>query len=157
MQSRALSDYLKLLQAMDVDLQNRTCKQILLADEHAREDLGTSPRVKVLAHRVWNQRVELVVQASATCFARLAYTAYPYQRVTVNGHDARPYTTAGHFVALKLGPGESRIVLEPALSPLRFYLLIAEVVLLLAGTVVLVRFRIVRRASPGAPGGSDGD
>ncbi len=37
MQSRALSDYLKLLQAMDVDLQNRTCKQILLADEHGRE------------------------------------------------------------------------------------------------------------------------
>ena len=157
MQGRALSNYVKLLQAMDVDVQNRTCNQILLADEHAVEDLGTSPQVKVLAHRVWNQRVELVVHASAACFARLAYTAYPHQRVSVNGRDGRPYTTAGHFVALKLGPGESRIVLEPALSPPRFYLLIANVVLLLAAAAALVGPRIGRRTSRNAAGGSEGE
>ena len=157
MQSRALSDFSKLLQSMDVDFKNRTCEQILLAPGNGTEDLGTSPRVEILSHRVWNQRVELVVQVSAACFARLAYTAYPHQRVTVNGHDARPFTTAGRFVALKLGPGESRIVLEPALSPLRFYLLIANVVLLLAGTAVLIGLRIVRRTRPSAAVGSDGD
>ena len=157
MQTRALGDFAKLLQAMDVDIRNRTCRQILLADANAAEDLGTSPRVEVLAHRVWNQRVELVVHSSAACFARLAYTAYPYQRVTVNGRDARAYTTAGHFVALKLGPGESRIVLEPRLSPLRFSLLIVDVMLLLAAVAVLIGPRFVRRTSPSAPGGSDGD
>ncbi len=157
MQTRALGDFVKLLRAMDVDMRNRTCRQILLAGAHPAEDLGTSPRVKVLAHRVWNQRVELVVHASAACFARLAYTAYPYQRVTVNGGDARPLTTAGHFVALKLGPGESRIVLEPRLSPLRFSLLIVDVVLLLAAAAVLIGPWFVRRISRIGPGESDRD
>ena len=147
MQSLALSDFVKLLQSMDVDTKNRTCEQILVTDEHAKEDLGTSPRVEVLAHRLWNQRVELVVRTSAACFARLAYTAYPHQRITVNGGEARPYTTAGRFVALKLGPGESRIVLEPTLSPLRFSLLIVVVVLLLAAVGALVGRRIVQRTS----------
>lgn len=147
MQSLALSDFVKLLQSMDVDIKNRTCEQILVTDEHATEDLGTSPRVEVLAHRLWNQRVELVVRTSAACFARLAYTAYPHQRITVNGGEVRPYTTAGRFVALKLGPGESRIVLEPTLSPLRFTLLIVDVVLLLAAAGVLVGRRIVQRKS----------
>ncbi|MDE2890200.1 MAG: 6-pyruvoyl-tetrahydropterin synthase-related protein [Gemmatimonadota bacterium] len=147
MQSLALSNFVNLLQAMEVDVRNRTSKQILVTDGHAREDLGTSPRVEVLAHRVWNQRVELVVRASAACFARLAYTAYPHQRITLNGRDVRPYTTAGRFVALKLGPGESRIVLEPTLSPLRFSLLIVDVVLLLAAAGVLVGRRIVQRTS----------
>ena len=152
MQSLALSDFVKLLQSMDVDIKNRTCEQILVTDEHATEDLGTSPRVEVLAHRLWNQRVELVVRASAACFARLAYTAYPHQRITVNGGEVRPYTTAGRFVALKLGPGESRIVLEPTLSPLRFTLLIVDVVLLLAAAVILVGPRIVQRISRNASG-----
>ena len=152
MQSLALSDFVKLLQSMDVDIKNRTCEQILVTDEHATEDLGTSPRVEVLAHRLWNQRVELVVRTSAACFARLAYTAYPHQRITVNGGEVRPYTTAGRFVALKLGPGESRIVLEPTLSPLRFTLLIVNVVLLLAAAVILVGPRIVQRISRNASG-----
>ncbi len=151
-QSLALSDFVKLLQSMDVDIKNRACEQILVTDEHAKEDLGTSPRVEVLAHRLWNQRVELVVRASAACFARLAYTAYPHQRITVNGGEVRPYTTAGRFVALKLGPGESRIVLEPTLSPLRFTLLIVDVVLLLAAAVILVGPRIARRNSRNASG-----
>ncbi len=73
----------------------------------------------------------------------------------MNGRDERPYTTAGHFVALKLGPGESRIVLQPTLSPLRFYLLIADVVLLLAAAAVLVGPRIGRRTSRSAAGGPD--
>ena len=152
MQSLALSDFVKLLQSMDVDIKNRTCEQILVTDEHAKEDLGTSPRVEVLAHRLWNQRVELVVRTSAACFARLAYTAYPHQRITVNGGEVRPYTTAGRFVALKLGPGESRIVLEPTLSPLRFSLLIVDVVLLLAAAVILVGPRIVQRISRNTSG-----
>ena len=152
MQSLALSDFVKLLQSMDVDIKNHTCEQILVTDEHATEDLGTSSRVEVLAHRLWNQRVELVVRTSAACFARLAYTAYPHQRITVNGGEVRPYTTAGRFVALKLGPGESRIVLEPTLSPLRFTLLIVDVVLLLAAAVILVGPRIVQRISRNASG-----
>lgn len=152
MQSLALSNFVNLLQAMEVDVRNRTCEQILVTDEHVKEDLGTSPRVEVLSHRLWNQRVELVVRASAACFARLAYTAYPHQRITVNGGEVRPYTTAGRFVALKLGPGESRIALEPTLSPLRFTLLIVDVVLLLAAAVILVGPRIARRISRNASG-----
>ncbi len=152
LQSLALSNFVKLLQAMDVDTGNRTCKQILVADEHVKEDLGTSPRVEVLAHRVWNQRIELVVHASEACFARLAYTAYPHQRITLNGRDVRSYTTAGRFVALKLLPGESRIVLEPTLSPLRLSLLIVDIVLLLAAAGVLVGPRIARRIYRNAAG-----
>ena len=131
------------------------------ADSSRRHTRGGRPgyiaAVEVIDHRVWNQRVELVLHATEACFARLAYTAYPYQRVTVNGRDVRPYTTAGHFVAVKLGPGESRIVLEARLSPLRFSLLIVDVVLLLAAAAVLIGPRFVRRTSRSGPGESERD
>ena len=47
MQGLALSNFVKLLQAMDVDITNRTCRQILVMDGHVTEDLGAPPRVEV--------------------------------------------------------------------------------------------------------------
>ncbi|MDA0748966.1 MAG: hypothetical protein O2954_20805, partial [bacterium] len=138
---RAMKDFSGLLRTMEVDLSRGTCKQILLSEDEPEEDLGTSPQVEILSHQVWNQRVELRVRTSDACFARLAYTYYPYQRLTVDGQVAERLKTAGHFVALRLAPGEHTIVLEPELSVLRTCLLFLSAGLLAAAGVVLVRFR----------------
>lgn len=111
--------FLRLVEQMGVNQEKNTCEQILLATPEGTEDLGTDPSVQVLEHRVWNQRVEMVIRTSDSCFARLAYAYYPYLSVTVNGNRVAPYQTAGSFIALRLSEGEHRIVLEPVLSPLR--------------------------------------
>ncbi len=116
--------FLQLVKAMGVNQAANTCDQILLTGHTSSEDLGTSPSVKVLEHRAWNQRVEMLIRTSSPCFARLAYAYYPYLSVTVNDKKVVPYQTAGRFIALRLGEGEQHIVLEPVLSPLRRGLLI---------------------------------
>ncbi len=113
------SAFLRLVKQMGINGEKNTCERILLATREGTEDLGTDPSVRVLEHRVWNQRVEMVIRTSSPCFARLAYAFYPYLSVTVNGNKVVPYQTAGSFIALRLSEGEHRIVLEPVLSPLR--------------------------------------
>ena len=110
---------IQLVKAMGVNHVKNTCDQILLTGQRGSEDLGTSPSVEVVEHRVWNQRVEMLVRTSSPCFARLAYAYYPNLSVTVNGDKVVPYQTAGRFIAVRLGEGEHRIVLKPVLSPLR--------------------------------------
>lgn len=117
--TQAQKALIRLVKAMGVNHVKNTCYQILLAGYKGRENLGTSPSVQVLEHRTWNQRVEMVVRTSDSCFARLAYAYYPYLRVTVNGNEVAAYQTAGSFIAVRLSKGEHRIVLEPVLSPLR--------------------------------------
>ena len=122
-----LSAFLRLVKQMGVNGEKNTCERILLATHEGTQDLGTDPSVRVLEHRVWNQRVEMVIRTSSPCFARLAYAYYPYLNVTVNGNKVVPYQTAGSFIALRLTEGEHRIVLEPFLSPLRRGLLILNI------------------------------
>ncbi len=130
-----------LLAAMGLDSQTATCRQIMLRDTAGEEDLETAPKVEVLEHNVWNQRVELRVRVSEPCFARLAYAHYPYLGVTVNGQSVVPYQTAGRFVALRLEAGEHRIVLEPHLSPIRCGLLTLDLALLALAVALLIRER----------------
>ena len=100
-------------------------------------------------HKAWNQRVAMCVYVSEPCFARLAYAYYPHLDVTVNGKPAVPLQTAGRFIALRLDAGEHRIVLEPRLSPLRRWLLIVDVGLLIAGALVVILARRNRSFSAG--------
>jgi hypothetical protein len=130
-----------LLKAMGVDATASTCRQVLLRAQTKPLDLGTSPEVEVLSHRVWNQRVELQVRTSDACFARLAYAYYPYLRVVVDGKIAQTLETADRFIALRLDRGEHLIVLEPFLSPMRRALLALDIVLLAAAGLVLIRRR----------------
>ena len=130
--TQAQKALMKLVKAMGVNHVKNTCDQILLAGYTGGEDLGTSPSVEVVEHRVWNQRVEMVIRTSSPCFARLAYAYYPYLSVTVNGNMVVPYETAGRFIAVRLGEGEHRIVLKPVLSPLRRGLLTLNIVLVAA-------------------------
>ena len=112
-------DFLRLVKAMGVNELNNSCDVILLHGFKGTEDLGTSPVLEVLEHRTWNQRVEIRLRTSDPCFARLAYSYYPYLSVSVNDRKVAPYQTAGSFIALRLSEGEHRIVLTPVLSPLR--------------------------------------
>lgn len=127
---QAQSALLRLAKAIGVNQAESTCDRILLTGYQGQEDLGTSPTLEVLDHRVWNQRVEMHIRTSNSCFARLSYAYYPYLRVTVNGKKVVHYETAGRFIALRLSGGENVIVIEPILSPLRLGLLIFNLALL---------------------------
>ena len=96
--------------------------RILLQGASTR-DLGGEPRVAVVEHRVHNQRVQLIVETSAPCFARLAYAYYPHMDVLINGTKVDPLETVGGFIALELGAGRQQIEVLPRLSLLRVGLL----------------------------------
>jgi hypothetical protein len=123
------------------NLATGSCDQILLSGFEGVEDLGTNPAVRVLDHRVWNQRVEIDLHVTERCFSRLSYAHYPYLRITVDGKDVEPLRTADRFIALKLEAGEHNIVLEPYLSPLRKSLLILNICLVAAGALWICRSR----------------
>jgi len=126
-----------ILRATGVHIGEGTCERIILRDYEGEHDLGTAPRAEVLEHRVWNQRVELRVRVSSSCYARLAYAYYPYLRVEVNEREVKPMQTAGGFISLPLERGEHRIVLTPYLSLLRRGLLVLDLVLL-GGAVLMI-------------------
>ncbi len=131
-----LAGFLDILKEMgNTNLATGTCDQILLSDFAGVEDLGTKPAVQVINHQVWNQRVEIDLQTTAACFARLSYAYYPYLRVTVDGNEVEKLKTADRFIALRLGPGRHHIILEPHLSPLRKSLLYLNICLIAAGAV----------------------
>jgi len=108
-----------LVRALGVDAEKGVCEQILLRDPHYRDDLRTSPSATVIEHNVWNQRVEIAVDVSEPCYARLAYAYYPELRVDVNEEEVAVLETAGGFIGLKLPAGRNRIVITPQLSTLR--------------------------------------
>ncbi|MCZ6633818.1 MAG: 6-pyruvoyl-tetrahydropterin synthase-related protein [bacterium] len=130
-----------LLDALHVNLNDKTAKRILILNYEGEEILSTSPRVEILEHRVWNQRVELRLKTSEPCFARLAYGFYPYLEITVNGQSVEPLQTVGRFIALKLDRGEHHIILNPRLSPLRRTLLGIDIALLIFATGIWIRTR----------------
>ncbi|MBB29181.1 MAG: hypothetical protein CME25_09800 [Gemmatimonadetes bacterium] len=144
-----LVEFIKMLNEMGrTDLSKGSSEQILLTGFEGVEDLGTKPEVQVLDHQVWNQRVEIDLQVTERCFARLAYAYYPYLRVSVNGTEANPISTADRFIALRLGAGRHRIVIEPFLSPLRKLLLILNICLVAGGLVWIFRSKRNRSGGP---------
>ena len=118
-----------------VDPETRVCKRIYVLDDEGQE-LGTTPAVEVLEHTVRMQRVDLKLRVSEACFARLAYSYFPYLRVAVDGREVAPLRTAGGFMAVQLEAGERHLTLEAELSPLRRVLLAVNL-LYLAATVFL--------------------
>ena len=138
------TEYIRLIAAMQVDVESQTCEMIPMFDLPGDHDLGTSPQVTVLAHRVFQQRVELSVRISDACYARLAYPHYPYLNVRVDGVRVESLQTADRFIALRLDRGDHLIVLEPFLSPLRLGLLTLDILAFAGMALVLV----VRRVRP---------
>ena len=130
-----------LIEKMEVHIDSNRCERILIPAIKGEHDLGTQPDVEIMSHRVWNQRVELLVRTSAACYARLAYAYFPFLDVRVNGILVNPMETAGGFLALQLQKGFSRITIEAKLSNLRRGLLCLDAVLLCLGIGVLVRER----------------
>jgi hypothetical protein len=133
----------RMVRAMGLNVKDRTCERILLLGSNGEKNLRTSPKANVIRHQVWNQRVELDLHVSADCFARLAYSYYPYLKVTLDGKPITPMQTAGRFIALKLSEGEHRIVLEGTLSPLRKGLLVMDLCLLLLA-IGVIQYRKMR-------------
>ncbi len=136
-----------LIEGMGIDLIKNTCERIFIYNHEARRNLSTNPSVQVLEHSVWDQRVQIRIRVSSACYARLAYSYYPYLDVLLNGNRVEPLQTMGRFMALQLSAGEHVITLEPRLSPLRRTLLVLDISLLLIGLLLLARERHIRRAA----------
>lgn len=146
-ESEAQSALMRLVTGMGINQEKNSCDRILLAGFKGVEDLDTSPSVQVLEHRTWNQRVEIIVRTSSSCFARLAYAYSPYLSVTVNSKKVVPYQTSGRFIAVRLNEGEHHIVLEPVLSPLRRGLLMVNLTLV-AACLVYFGWKVRERLPP---------
>ncbi len=108
-----------LIRGMGVDTRYNTSARFFLADYAGQGNLGTTPAVEVIEHRVLNQRVEIELRLSERAYARLAYAWYPHLRVEVDGRQVQALRTAGGFICLLLDAGEHQIVLQPEWSPLR--------------------------------------
>jgi hypothetical protein len=114
-----ISKVLWIITRTSVRLEDRTCDRILVRGLESEIDLGTTPSIEIVAHEVDHQRVDLKVDVSAPCYARLSYAYFPFLEVTVDGKPVEVLETAGCFIALKLEPGEREIALQARLSPLR--------------------------------------
>jgi hypothetical protein len=108
-----------------------SCERFLLLDYSGEDDLGGDPAVRVLEHRVWNEKVRMRVQTSSRCFARLSYAFYPFLEVTVDGREVAPLQTADRFIVVPLEAGTHDIELAARLSPLRQALLGLDIALLI--------------------------
>ena len=134
--ARSISQVLWIIGEMGIRPQDHSCERIFIRDRE-ESDLGTEPTAQVLAHVVRHQRVEMKVDISEACYARLSYAYFPYLQITVDGTPVQPLETAGRFIALPLEAGEHEIVIQARLSPLRRGLLGFGGVMLL-GTLGLV-------------------
>ncbi|MBM3279027.1 MAG: hypothetical protein FJY95_13225 [Candidatus Handelsmanbacteria bacterium] len=126
---------------MQADPANHTCQLVPLLDWQGPEHLGGQPKVEVLEHRVWDQRVRLRLRLDGPAYVRLAYAYYPHLAVEVDGRSVEPFETVDHFLALRLDAGEHDIELRPLLSPLRRGLLLLDLLLLGVGTWLWIRDR----------------
>ena len=127
------------------------CERILVRDVEGQRDLGTTPTARVVSHVVRRQEVEMKVEVSADCYARLAYAYFPYLRVSVDGKQVRPLQTAGRFIALPLDAGEHDLVIEARLSPLRRGLLALAAVSLVVALALVFREHRHSRANAAGP------
>jgi hypothetical protein len=116
---------------MGVSKKRPVAERIFIRDLARPVSLETNPDVRVISHHVYNQRVELQVDVTQDCYARLAYTYYPHIDLLVDGVRVEPHETAGHFMALYLTAGEHEVVIQPYLSTLRRGLLLASILALL--------------------------
>ena len=127
------------------------CDRILVREVEGVRDLGTTPTARVVSHVVRHQEVEMNVEVSADCYARLAYAYYPYLQVTIDGKPVRPLQTAGRFMALPLEAGEHVITIKAGLSPLRRGLLVLAAVSLVVALVLVFREQRNNQADAAGP------
>ena len=129
------------LARMQVDSKTLRIGEIPVIGVASRE-LPRDVSCEVLAHRVFNQRVELRVRVDGSCYARLAYAYSPSLTVRVNGKATETMETATRFLAVSLEAGEHTIVIEPELTPLRVAFLYFAIGTVIAHVLYLARRRI---------------
>ncbi len=132
-------DPLALIYSMEISPTEARSQRIFARNIPAAIHLDPSPKVTVLSHQVFGERVTLRVHVDRACFARLAYAYFPYYQLKVDGRVTPFYETAGRFVGLHLSGGEHLIELEAGLSPLRIILLSVSAAFLITTVVFLWR------------------
>ena len=132
-------DPLALIYSMEISPTEARSQRIFARNIPAAIHLDPSPKVTVLSHQVFGERVTLRVHVDRACFARLAYAYFPYYQLKVDGRVTPFYETAGRFVGLHLSEGEHLIELEAGLSPLRIILLSVSAAFLITTVVFLWR------------------
>jgi hypothetical protein len=137
-----MRDYFKvrwIIEKTGVSPQNNICETILVNDLDQIEIFDHPAEIELLEHRIWNNRVELRINATAPCYARLAYSHFPQLEVRIDGQRIEPHETAGHFIALPLPAGQHHIVLEPRLSFTRRLFLTLNLILWASTTALWIR------------------
>ncbi len=124
------------IRAMEVHPTENSCEVIYLRGATMARAFEEGAQATVITHEVWNERVSLQVRVSAACFARLAYSYYPFLEVRVDGEPVEAWQTAGGFIALELAGGDHQIELLPRLSPWRRGMLLLAGILLLVGGIL---------------------
>ena len=142
---------LALIDSMVIAPASAQSKRILARDISLAQDRGGQPRIEVLDHRVYGERVRLQVRVDRPCFARLAYAYFPFLAISLDGHPIPFVQTAGRFIAIELEAGEHVIEIQATLSPLRRSLLaLAAALVLLASALLYRQWRTVatKQAAP---------
>jgi len=109
-----------LVSEMGINLETSTADYILTKSHQTLQIEPTKPLVfNIVAQSYSPKKVVMIVNSSSESFARLAYSYYPWLKISVNGEKQLPIQTAMNFVALKLNEGISEIVIEADVSSLR--------------------------------------
>jgi len=143
-------DWAGLLEACNVDRFASSVNFIPVHEGTGPQVLSGSPGVRLLGSEVWHDRVRLSVSVRSDCFLRLAYSFYPWLRLTVDGVETEFSETKDHFIWFRCPAGEHELVLEAPLGPLRTAMLWVSLLGALALAVVLV-------VRPGVKGGVPGN
>jgi hypothetical protein len=93
--------------------------RIPVLDSLTPEFSDSYPECRVSAIQQQAERVELQLDVTRDCFARLAYSYYPELRVTDNAQPLPVRQTADHFLLVRLDQGRHLLVIYPVQTRLR--------------------------------------
>jgi hypothetical protein len=139
------SDWRELVEGMGLDPETGTAQRLFSRSFRDSLPGSAEPECRVGAIQQEPERVELQLDVSRDCYARLAYSYYPELRVD---DDARPLPvreTADHFLFVRLNQGRHLLVIYPVQTRLRRLTGILSALSLAAALVLLVGTGIARR------------
>ncbi len=139
------SDWRELVRDMGLDPETGTAQRLFSVSFRDSLPGSAEPKCRVSAIQQEPERVELQLDVSRDCYARLAYSYYPELRVD---DDARPLPvreTADHFLLVRLKQGRHLLVIYPIQTRLRRLTGILSALSLAAALVLLAGTGIARR------------
>jgi hypothetical protein len=113
------SDWRELVEDMGLDPEAGTAQRLFSVDFQDSLPGPAEPECRVSSIQQEPERVELQLDVTRDCFARLAYSYYPELHVLDNASETPVRETADHFLLVRLNQGRHRLVIYPVQTPLR--------------------------------------